>query len=221
MKVLKILLCQTSLLRGTRVWDWICHGWISRFGAPDAQSRGPEILIWKGFRASGRKIGAPPKNAKSNHDRSNPPFSALWLTSTEVMLCYVIDFSFGYMYMYVCMYIYIYAVESKLGPKIAFFESKLGPSFLCFFFFVFQTSSSFRRENEMLKKNEQKKRQKNTFVESKLSPICCATYLDQVLTQPWTKFWLNMFANFWVFLPVWEDAETTIVIVLSAKKFNF
>ena len=36
--------------------------------------------------------------------------------------------------------IYIYAVESKLGPKIAFFESKLGPS------------------------------------------------LDQVLTQPWTKF---------------------------------
>ena len=28
-------------------------------------------------------------------------------------------------------YIYIYVVVSKLGPKIAFFESKLGPNF-CF-----------------------------------------------------------------------------------------
>ena len=38
-----------------------------------------------------------------------------------------------YIYVYICMY----AVESKLGPKIAFFESKLGPFFLCFFVFCF------------------------------------------------------------------------------------
>ena len=59
------------------------------------------------------------------------------------------------------------------------------------------------------------------FVSQNLVQSCCATYLDQVLTQPWTKFWLNIFANFWVFLPVWEDAETTIVIVFSAKNENF
>ena len=28
--------------------------------------------------------------------------------------------------------------------------------------------------------------------------LCCATYLDQVLSQPWAKFWLNLF-DFWVF----------------------
>ena len=119
-------------------------------------------------------------------------------------------------------YIYIYAVESKLGPKIAFFESKLGPSFLFFSFFVFQKSSSFCRENEILKKNEQKKdKKKHHFLSQNLVQFCCATYLDQVLTQPWTKFWLNIFANFWVFLPVWKDAETTMFIVFSAKKWNF
>ena len=90
------------------------------------------------------------------------------------------------------IYIYIYAVESKLGPKIAFFESKLGPSFLCFFFFCFfQKSSSFCRENEIFKKTSQKKRKKNTFFASKLGPILLRNILgpsfdstlDQVLTQ--------------------------------------
>ena len=48
--------------------------------------------------------------------------------------------------------------------------------------------------------------------------FCCATYLDQVLTQPWTRFWLNNFANFGVFLPVLKCTKTTIFIVFSAKK---
>ena len=52
-------------------------------------------------------------------------------------------------------YIYIYAVESKLGPKIAFFWVKTWSNF-SLFFFVFQKSSSFCRENEIFKKNEPK-----------------------------------------------------------------
>ena len=84
-------------------------------------------------------------------------------------------------------YIYIFAVESKRGPKIAFFESKLGPMFLFFFFVFFQNSSSFCRENEILQKTS--KKDKNTiFLSQNLVQFCCATYLDQVLTQPWTKF---------------------------------
>ena len=49
-------------------------GWWLNFaflGRPDFQSRGPKILILKGFGTSGRR------NAKFNHDGSNPPFSAL------------------------------------------------------------------------------------------------------------------------------------------------
>ena len=86
-----------------------------------------------------------------------------------------------------CVCIYIYAVESKPGPRFAFFESQPGPSFL--FCFVFQKSSSFCRENEILKKNEQqKKTKKHHFLSQNLVQLCCATYLDQVLTQPWTRF---------------------------------
>ena len=65
-------------------------------------------------------------------------------------------FGSWYIYIYIC--IYIYAVESKLGPKIAFFESKLGPNFLSFFFFgfFFQKRSSFCRENEIFKEKRAK-----------------------------------------------------------------
>ena len=66
-----------------------------------------------------------------------------------------------------------------------------------------------------------KKEKKNTFLRQNLVQFCCAIYLDQVLTQPWTKFWRNNFANFWVFLPVSKDAETTIFIVFSAKNVIF
>ena len=54
-----------------------------------------------------------------------------------------------------------------------------------------------------------------------LVQFCCATYLDQVLTQPWTKFWLNRFGILGPFSPFTKDAETTIFIVLSAKNCFF
>ena len=66
-----------------------------------------------------------------------------------------------------------------------------------------------------------KKRKKTHFLSQNLVQFCCATYLDQVLTQPWTRFWLNNFCNFWVFLPVLKCTKTTIFIVFSAKKENF
>ena len=46
-------------------------------GRPDVQSRGPKMLILKGFGASGRKIGAPQKAQKPTTTDPTPPFSAL------------------------------------------------------------------------------------------------------------------------------------------------
>ena len=117
-------------------------------------------------------------------------------------------------------YIYI-CCRVKTWSKNSLFWVKTWSKF-SLFFFVFQKSSSFCRENEILKKNEQKKRQKkHNFLSQNLVQFCCATYLDQVLTQPWTKFWLNIFANFGVFVPVWKDAQTNIFRVFSAKNENF
>ena len=125
--------------------------------------------------------------------------------------------------LYIYIYIYMHAVESKLGPKIAFFESKLGPSFLFFSFLFFFSKIFFFLQGEwdFKEKRAKTKTKKTPFLSQNLVHFCCATYLDQVLTQPWTKFWLNIFANFWVFLPVWKDAETTIFIVFSAKNEIF
>ena len=67
--------------RGPRMGGWIRRGWIWRFwSAPVFRPEVPKPfktsilgpLDWK----SGR-----PKNAKFNHDVSNPPFSALWRIS--------------------------------------------------------------------------------------------------------------------------------------------
>ena len=55
----------------------IRRGWIWNFcGAPIFLLQVPKPLS-KHFGTSGRKSGCP-KNAKSDHDGSNPPFSALW-----------------------------------------------------------------------------------------------------------------------------------------------
>ena len=127
-----------------------------------------------------------------------------------------------YLYLSLSLYIYIYAVESKLGPKIAFFWVKTWSKFSLFVPFLFFENILLLQGEWVFKEKRAKKRTKKTpFLSQNLVQFCCATYLDQVLTQPWTKFWLNMFANFWVFLPVWKDAETTIFIVFSAKKWKF
>ena len=55
----------------------IRRGRIWRFwGAPLFSPEVPKDLFFKGLGASGRKIGRP-KNAKFNHDGSDPPFAAL------------------------------------------------------------------------------------------------------------------------------------------------
>ena len=65
------------MLRGPRLGGCIRRGWTWRFwGAPIFRPEVPktlETILGPLNSKSGR-----PKNAKSNHDRSNPPFSALW-----------------------------------------------------------------------------------------------------------------------------------------------
>ena len=118
------------------------------------------------------------------------------------------------------IYIYICCRVKTLSKNGLFLSQNLVQVFSFFFFFCF-SKIFFFLQGEILKKNAQKQRQKTPFLSQNLVQFCCATYLDQVLTQPWTKLWLNIFANFWVCLLVWKDAETTIFIVLSAKKWKF
>ena len=80
-------------------------------------------------------------------------------------------------HVYIYIDIHIYAVESKLGPKLAFFESKLGP-----FFFV--------------------------------------VLIFQVLTQPWTKFWLNLLGILEPF-SFYKRCWNHYFIVLSPRNWNF
>ena len=97
--------------------------------------------------------------------------------------------------LYISIYLYICAVESKLGPTIAFFESKLGPIFLSFLCLCFSKIFFFLQGEWDVHKNRTKIRQTLPFLSQNLVQSCFATYLDQVLTQPWTKFWLNLFGN--------------------------
>ena len=53
------------------------------------------------------------------------------------------------------------------------------------------------------------------FLSQHLVQLRCATCLDQVLTQPWTKFWLNVFDSFWPCLPFANYAETIVYGVFS------
>ena len=122
-----------------------------------------------------------------------------------------------YIYIYVYICIYVYAVESKLGPKIAFSWVKTWSNFSLFSFFFKNPLLSAGRMRFLRKRAKKREKKKKLFLRQNLVQFCCTTYLDQVLTQPWTKFWLNNFADFWLFLPVWKDAETTIFIVFSAK----
>ena len=89
-------------------------------------------------------------------------------------------------------HIYIYAVESKLGPQMAFFESKLGPIVLCFLCFYFQ--KYFLSAGRM--RFSQKKR--------KLPFFWVKTWSNFVAQHTWTKFWLNLGPSFdSTFLAVW------------------
>ena len=100
--------------------------------------------------------------------------------------------------------------------------AKLGPSFLCFFLVLFFKNLllSARRMRLILKKNEQKKKPMNIFLSQNLVQFCCATYLDQVLTQTWTKFSLNIFANLGYFY-LFERCRNHYFYSAFSKKTEF
>ena len=112
-----------------------------------------------------------------------------------------------YIYIYICCRVKTW---SKICP---FLSQNLVQVFFFSFFFIF---FFLQGEWDFKEKWAKKDKTKHHFLSQNLVQVCCATYLDQVLTQPWTKFWLNNFANVWVFLPVLKCTETTIFIVFSA-----
>ena len=102
------------------------------------------------------------------------------------------------------IYIYIYIVNSKLGPKWPFWGSKLGPNVLVsifpFCFCFFSEMLLFCRELELLKTWKKKINITMFWVETWSNYVAQHT-LDQVLTQPWTKFLTQPFWHFWAFFP--------------------
>ena len=98
----------------------------------------------------------------------------------------------------------------RLGPKKAFFRVKTWSKFSFPLFKIF-----FFLKGEWYFEKISRKQDKNyLFLSQNLVQLCCATYLDQVLTQPWTKFWLNLFDMFWPF-HFSKYVETTIFSVFS------
>ena len=94
--------------------------------------------------------------------------------------------------MYVCVYIYICCRAKAWSKNYLFWRQNL-VQVRYFPFLFFQNE-----ENEIFKKG--KRRLKSPFLSQNLVHLCCTTCLDQVLTQPWTKFWLNIFGIFGRFL---------------------
>ena len=65
--------CQVSLLKIEKITDEL----LQERRENDFQSRGPKTTYFEGFWGLWDWKSGRPKNAKSNHDGSNPPFSAL------------------------------------------------------------------------------------------------------------------------------------------------
>ena len=182
-------------------WNLTGHVMLSHHTVEVAASKNTEPLRRMMPR---NKEGRPRREATDGESKISPSLSVLKFTHTHTR-------------------INIGCTVKTWSKNSLFLSQNLVQVFSVFFFFCFSKIFFFLQgEMRFLRKTSQKKeKKKNIFLSQNLVQLCCATYLDQVLTQPWTKFWLNIFANFWVFLAVWKDAETTIFIVFSAKKWNF
>ena len=123
--------------------------------------------------------------------------------------------------MYIYIYIYI-CCRVKTWSKICLFLSQnLVQVFSFFSFFVFQKSSSFCRENEILKKTSKKKTKKTPFLESKPGPIMLRNILgpgfDSTLGPGFDSTIFVIFG----FFHILKCTKTTIFIVFSEKKRKF
>ena len=72
-------------IRRGRIWRFL--------GRPNFQSRGPQIPIFKGFGDLWTENRGP-KNAKSYHNGSDPPFAALWMVLVSVPVSLLVVFVF-------------------------------------------------------------------------------------------------------------------------------
>ena len=121
----------------------------------------------------------------------------LWFSGSQN--CHIVPEGTTHMYIYI--YIYIYAMESQtLVQKWPFLESKLGPSFFFFPFFHFKILLLSAGRMRFSKKNWRRKKTNITlFLSQNLVQLCCVTYLDQVLTQPWDQVLTRPFWHVWPF----------------------
>ena len=119
------------------------------------------------------------------------------------------------------IYIYICCRVKTWSKNSLFLSQNLVQVFLFYFFLFFKHPLLSAVRMTFFRKTRKKRKNKTHFLSQNLVQFCCATYLDQVLTQPWTRFWLNNFCNLGVFLPVLKCTKTTIFIVFSAKKRKF
>ena len=107
-------------------------------------------------------------------------------------------------------------VESKICPKISFFESKICPMFphffSCFAFFQNTLLSA-----GIVRFSNNKRKKTNTYhFEAKISPIMLRNMLGQILDSTLARFLTQPFSHFGPF-SFSKKVETTIFIGFSAK----
>ena len=91
-----------------------------------------------------------------------------------------------YIYCFLYIYIYIYRESQYLVQSLPFFKSVSGQSFVFFFRFLkifFVSAGRIRFIEQICQRDCLKLTRKLGLVE-----LCCATYLEQILTQPWTRY---------------------------------
>ena len=103
----------------------------------------------------------------------------------------------------------MFAVESSIGPHFAFFWVE---HWSAFSFFPCFSKLSFSLQKEETIEIKQRRSKLTTSLSQNLVQFCCATCVDQFLTQAWTNFWLMIF-SFWTILGYFSN----LFLVFSAK----
>ena len=97
---------------------------------------------------------------------------------------------------HICVYIYIWCRLKTWSKDRIFWVIKTWSKFSCFSFLFFKKTLFFLQGKTDFRKIMEEQKQKLPFLSQTLVQLCCTISLDQVLTQPWTKLWLNLFVIF-------------------------
>ena len=189
---------------GMATWNWynefpdLMQNFLSLREAPRARFAGTRSVsgkakawiihqrrVWRGAKAGNQEIW---DLAHSIWEAHCTTLSCIYKQGDTCMCIFV------KIYVYIYILTYIYVVESKLAPKLPFLSQRLAHFFVSLFCF---SQNVFFLQGEWVSEKRQNIRSTLTVLLSqKVAELCCATCLDQFLTQAWANFWLQEFSHF-------------------------